>query len=234
VRFYLLLLLSFALSAASLAQDIRYVSGEQRVPLRGGAGDDYPVVYRGLEAGTRLTVRGTSEDGQWAEITTVEGVTGWIPTQKLTLEQPAPTVLATTPPPPPTTPPSVEGAGTITGVPAGAPETPVTEMGATPADLLSQVDDCEAQFNAVAQELHRLKQISAKAEQLDIDNRRLVEQQENLRSEIEMLQADNQRLRDKLESESFVNGAGAVLLGVMIALVVPRLVPQRRKNSGWA
>jgi SH3 domain protein len=48
-----------------------------------------------------------------------------------------------------------------------------------------------------------------------------------------MLQAENQRLLDKLKSEDFMNGALAVLLGVIIALITPRLVPKRRKNSGW-
>jgi SH3 domain protein len=48
-----------------------------------------------------------------------------------------------------------------------------------------------------------------------------------------MLRAENQRLLDNLDSEDFMNGALAVLLGVVIALVAPRLVPQRRKNSGW-
>ncbi len=78
-----------------------------------------------------------------------------------------------------------------------------------------------------------MKQVSGKAVQLDIDNHRLVEETENLRSEVDMLQAENQRLLDKLESEDFMNGALAVLLGVIIALMAPRLVPKRRKNSGW-
>ncbi len=34
--------------------------------------------------------------------------------------------------------------------------------------------------------------------------------------------------------DNFMNGVMAVLLGVIIALVAPRLVPKRRKNSGWA
>ena len=67
-----------------------------------------------------------------------------------------------------------------------------------------------------------------------MDNRRLVEESENLRSEVEMLEAENQRLHDKLESEDFLNGALAVLLGVIIALVAPRLQPKRRKSSSWA
>jgi SH3 domain protein len=102
------------------------------------------------------------------------------------------------------------------------------------AELLNRINAADEEFNAVAQELHQLKQVSGKAEQLDIDNRRLVEELENLRSELEMLQADNQRLRDKIDSEDFMNGALAVLLGVIIALVAPRLVPRQRKHSGWA
>ncbi len=86
----------------------------------------------------------------------------------------------------------------------------------------------------MSQELTQLKQISGKSVQLDIDNRRLVETTENLRSEVEMLKSENQRLLDKTKSEDFLNGAMAVLLGVIIALVAPRLVPKRRKTAGWA
>ena len=52
-----------------------------------------------------------------------------------------------------------------------------------------------------------------------------------LRSQIEVLEADNQRLQDQLDSEAFMNGAFAVLLGVLITLLVPRLWPKRRKSS---
>jgi SH3 domain protein len=59
-------------------------------------------------------------------------------------------------------------------------------------------------------------------------------QQEELRSQVEMLKAENLRLVDKIDSEEFLNGALAVLLGVIITLVVPRLWPKRRKSSSWA
>ena len=70
--------------------------------------------------------------------------------------------------------------------------------------------------------------------QLDEDNRRLVVSSEQLRSQLDMLEAENQRLHDKVDSEDFLNGALAVLLGVIITLVVPRLWPKRRKSSSWA
>ena len=49
-----------------------------------------------------------------------------------------------------------------------------------------------------------------------------------------MLESENQRLEDKLDSGAFLDGALAVFLGVIITLVVPRLWPKRRKSSSWA
>ncbi|MEZ5501163.1 MAG: TIGR04211 family SH3 domain-containing protein [Halioglobus sp.] len=217
-----LLLFSLLFCAVSLAADIRFIGSEQAINLRGGPGEDYPIVYRGIAPTTRLTVARTSDDGLWADVTADNGITGWIPTQVLVLELPEP--------PKPTT-----GAKAVpVAVPADAEAT--GQAPADPADtteLRNRIAACDTEFNTVAQELHQLKQVSGKAVQLDIDNRRLVEEQENLRSEVEMLQAENQRLVDKLHSEDFMNGSLAVLLGVIIALVAPRLVPQRRKTSSW-
>ena len=86
-----LLLLSLLLAAAAQAQDIRYVSDKQFVPLRSGAGNDYRIIHRGIPSGTRLTVARTSDDKVWAEITTDRGTTGWIRTQYLMQDVPAQT-----------------------------------------------------------------------------------------------------------------------------------------------
>jgi SH3 domain protein len=101
-------------------------------------------------------------------------------------------------------------------------------------DLLNHVNSTEGDLTTITAELARLKQISGNAVQLDADNRRLILEAEELRSEGEMLTAENQRLQDNLDSEAFMNGAFAVVLGVIVALVVPRLWPRRRNNSGWA
>lgn len=223
LRFSVLLwLYSFVFSAVCMAADVRYVGGQQSIPLSSGAGEDYPIVYRGLQPGTRLTVARTSEDGLWADIATDNGITGWIPTRNLVLELAPQAGLPATAKP-------VQGPGDASIELAST----MQAQAADPAELLNRINSCDADFNTVAQELHQLKQVSGKAVQLDIDNQRLVEETENLRSNVEMLRAENQRLLDNLDSEDFMNGALAVLLGVVIALVAPRLVPQRRKNSGW-
>jgi SH3 domain protein len=89
-------------------------------------------------------------------------------------------------------------------------------------------------LDSTAEELERIQQLSGNAVQLDQQNRRLIEEVELMHTSIEMLEAENRRLQDTRDQEAFMNGAMAVLLGVVIALVVPRLWPRRRRDSGWA
>lgn len=218
-----LILITLLLSAAGHAQDVRYVSDKQYIPLRSGAGSDYRIIHRGIPSGTRLTVARTSSDGEWAEITTQRGTTGWIRTQYLMKDMPAQNKLEA----------AQQQAAQATEKSA-ALSTELETLKAEREELVTQIDTSGSQLGNVTEELTQLKQISANAVQLDIDNRRLVEESENLRSDVEMLKAENQRLQDKLQSEDFINGALAVLLGVIITLVVPRVWPKRRKSSSWA
>ncbi|MEM9256082.1 MAG: TIGR04211 family SH3 domain-containing protein [Pseudomonadota bacterium] len=208
---------------SSLAQETRYVSDTQYVPLRSGAGTEYRITHRGLPSGTRLTVDRTSQDGVWSEITTDRGTSGWIRTQYLMQTVPAALQLQ-----------SAQAMATAAEERSATLEQELGALKLERSELQNQVTSSSSDLDTVSAELNQLKQISGKSVQLDTDNRRLIEQTETLRSEVEMLEAENQRLQDKLRSEDFINGALAVLMGVVIALVAPRLMPKRRKNSSWA
>ena len=218
-----LLLSSLLFAAVAQAQDIRYVSDKQYIPLRSGPGGDYRITHKGIPSGTRLTVAGTSSDDVWSEITTDRGTSGWIRNQDLMQEVPAQNKLDA----------AVRRADQATEKSQSlAAEMEVLQ--AEHVEVINQLTSNDSQLGSVSEELNQLKQISGNAVNLDADNRRLAETTENLRSEVEMLEAENLRLQDNLESEDFLNGALAVLLGVIIALVAPRLVPKRRKSSSWA
>jgi len=218
-----LMLLTLLFIGAAQAQDVRYVSDKQFVPLRSGAGSDYRIVHRGIPSGTRLKVARTSSNGEWAEITTDRGTSGWIRTQYLMQEMPAQNKVDA----------AVKRAAEATAK-STALGNELSALQAQRAELEGQLDSNGSELGSVSEELAQLKKISGNAVQLDTDNRRLVLDSENLRSELEMLKAESQRLQDKLDSEEFLNGALAVLLGVIITLVVPRLWPKRRKSSSWA
>ncbi|WP_241505969.1 TIGR04211 family SH3 domain-containing protein [Parahaliea mediterranea] len=210
-------------SASALAQDTRYISDTQYIPVRSGAGNDYRIVHRGLPSGTRLTVLETSADGDWARISTGNGTEGWLRAQYLMAEAPAATQLE-----------QVRASGEQLRQRNSELEAELANVQTERSELSTEMSDTGAELAQVTEELAQLKQISGKAVQLDTDNRRLTEEAESLRAEVGTLEAENQRLQDKLQSGQFIDGALAVLLGVIITLVVPRLWPKRRRSSSWA
>ncbi|MCB1855249.1 MAG: TIGR04211 family SH3 domain-containing protein [Halieaceae bacterium] len=209
--------------SSAQAQDVRYISDKQYVPLRSGAGNEYRITHRGLPSGTRLTVNSESDNGEWSQVTTDTGLSGWMRSQYLMKGVPAQVRLDA----------ALAKAGQA-GEQSSALQEELQVVQAERDALLEQLGTTETELAGVAEELAQLKQISGNAVKLDEDNRHLVVRQEELRSEVEMLKAENLRLVDKIESEDFLNGALAVLLGVIITLVVPRLWPKRRKSSSWA
>lgn len=216
-------LLALLLTPTVQAQDVRYVSDTQYVPVRSGAGNEFRIIHRGIPSGTRLTVSRVSEDGEWSEITTGNGTSGWVRSQHLMAELPARNLVDQ----------AVARAEKLAAEKAELARE-LAALRAVRADLEEDVDSADSTLQEVTEELAQLKQISGRSLQLDADNRRLVEEAENLRAQADMLGAENQRLQENLRSSAFLDGALAVLLGVVIALVAPRLWPKRRRNDGWA
>ncbi len=214
-------LILILLGTLAQAQDTRYISDKQFIPVRSGAGNQFRIIHRGLPSGTRLIVKRI--DGDWAEISTEGGIDGWVRAQYLMSDLPAQNKLDA----------AVSRAETLAAQNAELKQQ-LQALRAEKTTLEGELGETSAQLGQVSDEFTQLKQISGKAVQLDTDNRRLVESAENLRSEVEMLEVENQRLQDKLDSEAFMNGALAVLLGVVITLVVPRLWPKKRRSSSWA
>ena len=178
-----LFLLMLLVAGAVQARDIRYVSDKQYIPLRSGAGNEYRIVHRGIPSGTKLEVARVSGDGVWAEITTERGTTGWIRTQYLMKELPAQNKVDE----------AVARAEQLAEKNA-ALTAQLEQLQGERGELLDKVTETDTQLGSVSDELAQLKQISGKAVQLDVDNRRLVVETETLRSEVETLESENQRL----------------------------------------
>ncbi len=224
MRLILALVAAAMLSATSVhAQEVRYVSDVQYIPLRSGPGNEYRIIHRGIPSGTRLVVSQTSEDGLFVQITTEKGTKGWIRSQYLMEKLPAQRKLD-----------SAEKRVAELEAQNTALATEASTLKTERVDVLNQIQSTDGQLESVSRELAALKQISGKAVQLDTDNRRLIVETETLKSDLEMHKAENQRLSDRLSNDAFMNGALAVLLGVIITLAVPRLWPKRRRNSDWA
>lgn len=222
LRFTPLLALLALLSTPAAAQETRYIGDDVFIVLHAGPGSNYRWLGK-LIPGTELVEQRRSTDGNWAEVRTQRGTLGWVQAEYLASEPPAQVRL----------PAAVrqledaqrEGADLRQNLAAAQAERDA---------LRAQLDESSEALQRISEELAQLRQISGSAVETAEDNRRLVEETAKLRMNLDTLKADNQRLQDRVRSSAFIDGALAVLLGVIIALVIPRLWPKRRANSSWA
>jgi SH3 domain protein len=205
-----------------LAQEQRYIGDEVFIALHAGPGTNYRWVNK-LTPGTLLTTKSVSEDGEWTEILTSRGTEGWVSSEFIVSEPPAQVRL-------PAITQQLEDAQRT----AAELRAAMTRLSKEKTGLDQQQTDTTSQLQTVTEELAQLRQISGSAIETADQNRRLVTEAESIRTTVDTLEADNQRLQERVRSSAFLDGSLAVLLGVIITLVVPRLWPKRRSSSSWA
>jgi len=105
--------------------------------------------------------------------------------------------------------------------------TEVTEADETIVELNTTLESTQA-------ELTEVKRVSAAALDLDLMNQQLVAELESERSEADLLRLENVRLRERIANNQILDGALAVLLGVILAVVAPRLWPKKKRQDGWS
>ena len=218
----LVLLLSLPIAGA-FAQETQYISDMVLVPVRSGAGANYRNVNRGLPSGTALLVFSQSDDGEWAEIETRGGTRGWIPTQYLQKDPPAGLLINDLR----LELEQVRGERDRVVSQLNQSSTEATEADETIIELQSTLDSTQA-------ELTEVKRVSAAALDLDLLNQQLVAELESERSDADLLRLENVRLRERIANNQILDGALAVLLGVILAIVAPRLWPKKKRQDGWS
>lgn len=216
-----LLLFILVTSSQLYSAETRYIRDELYVPLRSGQTTQHRIVHKGLVSGTALTILKKSDDEAYSFVRTSKGIEGWIQTQYLS-DSPAGRDLAR-----------------IANRKLTDLQQRYDKLNQQFKQLSTEQQNAKEQFSTLSnhnsetiKELDRIKAISANAIQLNEDNQRLLEESQMLKKELLVANTDNQRLTDNEENDAFLNGALAVLLGVMITLIVPRAWP--KKSTEWA
>lgn len=218
-----LLLCTLLLSQAVIvnaAEDTRYISDVFYVPLHSGNSTKHRIIHRGLKTGTRLTLLETDNEAGFSRVTTSKGTEGWIQNQFLSATPIARIRLAEAQN-------KLQQLNTkFTGLEKNNSETQQSN-----SERQKQVALLSRQNQQLNKELASIKKISANAINLDTNNRELLKKNEMLKIEIAELQANNSRLSDKSDQEWFFRGALAVLIGVFLAILLPKLKPKTRSKE---
>lgn len=213
-----------AIAAALVAaQETQYVSDKVLVPVRSGAGNDFRIINRGIPSGTALMVLGESEDGDWVEIETPGGTRGWVPRQYLQADPPAGLLIN-------------DLRMELEQV-RGERDRLLSQLNQSSSEVDEADDvivDLQADLEQTVTELNEIKRVSSAALELDALNQQLVAELESERSEGDLLRLENVRLRERIGNNQMLDGALAVLLGVILAVITPRLWPKRKRQDGWS
>ena len=207
--------------AIAVGGEERYISDVLYVPVRSGQTTQHRIVHNGIRSGTKVVVLESNEESGYSRIRTSRGTEGWVPSRYL---MPEPTAR----------------------IKLSAAQSEIDQLKSRNRPLHDQLDKLKTDNQSLSKdvrqlkrsnqqltdELGRIKKISANAITLDNNNQELLKKNELMKNEIDVLTAENERLTDKSEQEAFINGAGAVGFGVILALLVPRLMA-RRKKTDW-
>lgn len=208
-----------SVSGAANAKSM-YIDDTVYVPLRTGEGMQYRIVHKGLKSGTRVEVVTQSESG-YSLVRTDDNVEGWLPSRLLSDIPIAADRLA-------------KAEADLEKARAALAEKQASLKSLTQRDQSSsqEMTKLEQQLSSTQEELEKIRSVSQNALSLDQKNRSLLETNQQLQSEMELLRAENDRLISNDKRDYMLLGAGLILLGIFIALVVPLLKPSR-KSDGW-
>lgn len=220
IRYVLLLVGLWVFASGAMAQTV-YISDVFFVPVRSGAGSQYRIVHQGIRSGTQMTLLGESSDGEWVNIRTDGGLEGWIPTQYLLREQPARMQLT-------------------------AAQTKLAAATKRAEDLEAELKKLRAEHNSLAQtadsqakeseqyaeELRKIRALSADSINLNQRYQDLLAKHDLMQTEFDAVRAENDRLKSNKTINQWMFGAGLVVFGMFLMLILPVFMRQKR-HSDW-
>jgi SH3 domain protein len=214
----ILLLLVLAAAAATAHAETKYVIDHLIITLRAGQGNQYQIL-RTLPSGTKLEVLETGEE--YSRVRTPDGTEGWALNQYLTATPIAKVRLAT-----------AEAKLTKLEAENSRLKQELSTVSAKEAKVSKEHQALSGEQKKLTEELNKLRRVAAKPLQLENENQKLKKQLLDLENQHELLRQENQLLRDSSDREWFLTGAGVIIGGIILGLILPSLRP--RKKSGWS
>lgn len=210
----LILLMTGAVASAETI----YVSDQLEADLRRGEGTEYKIL-RMLRSGESLEVLEQNRDTGYTRVRTGSGTEGYVLSRYLMTQPAAREQLATL------QSSNQELRGIIVDL-----ENRISELEQTTSSQLGEISQLQSDKQSLDVELTGIREATADVISIKRNNRTLNDQVKTLTSEKDRLLKENDDYRSRTKQDWFVRGAGVVLLGVMIGLILPKL--RRRKRWG--
>lgn len=199
--------------------ETRFVTDQVRITLRSGESTEHKVMQM-LPSGSALEVLSYNEATGYSHVRTEEGDVGYVLTRLLTTTPSARQRLAVA-------------------------EQRLLELQQEPEKLASKLvalqkeydelkanhEKAESDARGLKAELEEIRFAATNAVNIADERNMLRKRVAALNGEVGELKLDNQDLRNQSERKWFMMGAGAIVIGILLGLLLPRLRFRRRRDS---
>lgn len=215
-----LFLLCLCLAGLGSAQaETLYVSDHLEIQMRSGKSTQHRII-RMLPSGTPLEVLEVDKEGGWTRVRSPSGTDGWVLSRFLMTGQAARDRLAT-----------AEKKLAELELENRKLSTSLKELRDEKQEISKEKSSLDSTSRKLSQELEEIRRTASSALAIDAENKELKSRIVSAERDIQTLQQENERLRDRTARDWFMVGAGVVILGIIIGLIIPRL--RLRKKSSW-
>ncbi len=217
MRNIILLLLSTAFCGAAIAKTL-YVTDSFKITMRSGESTGHKIV-RMIPSGTPVTLISTDRDSGYSKVTAL-GETGFVLTRQLMNEPSARNQLA-------------EYKQRLDSL----QETPdklraqLAALDAEHQDLRKAHVELQDLKQQLEQDLESIRRTASDAVRINNERNELRKTVAALTREREDLRQETRDLRNQTAQHWFMIGAGVIIVGIVLGLILPHLRFQRRKSS---
>jgi SH3 domain protein len=204
--------------AASAAAETRYVIDKLIITMRSGQSTQHKII-RHLPSNTKLEVLEAGE--KYSQVRGPGGKEGWVLNQYITAIPTAALKLA-----------SAQNKLAKLTAENDRLKAEMKKLGTKEANVSKEHKSLTRTSKKLSDELTRLRQVAAKPLKLANENQRMKKDFLDLENEHTLLSQETQMLRDSSDREWFLNGAGVIIVGIILGLIIPRL--RVRKKSSWS
>ncbi len=196
----------------------KYVSDHLVITMRSGQGNQFEII-KTLVSGTKLEILEETDTG-YTMVRLEDGTEGWVRTQYLADEPIA--------------------ADKLTRAEARLAKTKEenkllrTELGSlkkSKGKLDAEHSKLQSEHKTASQELTHLNEVAARPKQLESENKQLRQDYEEISTKLAVINQENQVLKDRSQRHWFITGAGVLIIGMIIGLVIPKF--RFQKKDGW-
>ena len=208
------------LGSSSCFAETGYITDQLKITLRSGESTTHKVI-RMLPSGTAVEILSRSSETNYAKVRLPDGTVGYVLSRMLLNERPARERLA-----------EAEQQLVVLRQEPGKLSSQLADLQESHADLQQRFNATKNENSDLKQELSRLRKVAQDPLRIATERDDAVQRSQQLADELDILKLKNQRLTDKTEQNWFLIGAGVIIAGIILGLLIPHM-RVKKNRSEW-